>query len=487
MAASASSLLPTPGDIGGPGKETESIQQVDNEGVLVSFRGRLSLCNTDLEVWVLTDHLTHETVRLEGQHFELIEVDDSAAVMEIDDLGIEVRTTDVAELFQNLLFIARTGERFLQKEAASGKVVTVLFENKLAKRVLAFVQFTIGVGIAWVDLTASAFLVPRAGNQRLFFNLFDLYKSLGLTTFSGQASKWVFQSRKSWNSFFEDLGMTSLLVFSSHNNNSDANREARPCYERCLPTPSCSSMGLLALLLRFANFFEERGGLEGPDQRAMARMLLRKFLEKSYMSPTYLEIPLSLENKWKCRWPAPCLALLDNQVSFKLYITKHGRCSLVGLKTSVSAGNKVAKTWYSSIIRWCHVQESVNSIPLCDLLTGIIGRAETSGLLGQLLWHLSINLEKNLGGQEKSSSSDGHVVRFKCTTFEDAIDGSANSLDRLLAQYVFANAEHSIDHPTFSMATYGGNIGALPLQMSFIVFPDGVAALCCPAVLVHRT
>jgi hypothetical protein len=484
MASASSSNARPPDYFADPTQDLKIVAKVEVEGELLSFEGRLHLDRVAAGSWVLTDTLSCDIVTLRGHGFDLVEVDGSAAVIETDEQGIQASIRDVEDIFQNLVFVNPSGERYVQHKNDNGTVVTVSFDNQLAKHREAFVKFNIGVGNASVDLTASAFLRPRTGNQRLFFSLFDIYKILGLTTFSGQPSKWVHQSKKPWMKFFASLGMGALLIQSSHSNISDTARVALPWHERCLPSPACSSMGTLALLLRFVSLAKEKGGLDGVGQRELGRVVLRKLLEECCKSAKTVCIPIVLDVKWQCRWPRPCEALLYGQMSIKMSISEDGRCTLGELRSCALAGNSVAKRWFKHIIKVAGLQESASSIALQDLLAGLVGHESSVSLLGQILWHLSLNLERNLGMQERSSDKGAHVVHFKWTTFDDALDGSAHSLDRKLAQYVVASVEHSLLHPTFSMATDGGNIGALPLQMSFIVFPDGVAALCCPAVLV---
>ena len=91
MAASSSSSKP-PADYfaDAPVVVSKLVAKVDIEGELLSFEGRLHLDNTAARTWVLTDTLSAANVTLKGHGFDLVEVDGSAVVIEIDDEGAEV-------------------------------------------------------------------------------------------------------------------------------------------------------------------------------------------------------------------------------------------------------------------------------------------------------------------------------------------------------------------------------------------------------------
>lgn len=135
---------------------------------------------------------------------------------------------------------------------------------------------TLRVGSCKQPQTFSHYLLrfPRQG-MRHFWDMHAVYKLMGFSSFKGFASRWAYESKDSWQRFFIDLGFEGHCIQSPGGLGAE---EAGVTIHRFLPATSVSTLGFVALLLRWSALPPNRGGLREPDRRAAAAALLAGLL-----------------------------------------------------------------------------------------------------------------------------------------------------------------------------------------------------------------
>ena len=83
-------------------------------------------------------------------------------------------------------------------------------------------------------------------------------------------------------------------------------------------------------------------------------------------------------------------------------------------------------------------------------------------------------------GIGKPGADDPRLI-FKLVELSDASRDFAEQ-EKQVAQYVASGKSMLADKHEISMITDKASVASLPLQVSFITTPDGVAVLCCPQV-----
>ena len=162
---------------------------------------------------------------------------------------------------------------------------------------------------------------------RYYWNLFDLYKALGLCTYSKQPSKWVWDCSERWMKLFFAAGLRPDTFIAS-----TATRGLSHLLfqDRCLPTPATSTTGLLVLLATWSLDSAKRGGLRAQGPRHAASDLLRAFVTLASCAKAW-EISVVFDAEWKPVFPlederAPDMQLpvsTDGDVDLAMFIDQH--------------------------------------------------------------------------------------------------------------------------------------------------------------------
>ena len=118
---------------------------------------------------------------------------------------------------------------------------------------------------------------------------------------TGQKSVWVAKSKPRWERFFIESCGHGLIIQSSHGNVKGG--DALHWRDRCLPTISTSTFGLLLLLERWAFSHKEVGGLQEKRPRQAAKELFSAMLLQ--ITSEHIKFHLELVDSWQCRWPRP--------------------------------------------------------------------------------------------------------------------------------------------------------------------------------------
>lgn len=150
------------------------------------------------------------------------------------------------------------------------------------------------------DIAAVILRLPRHSGSLIYWEAVAIYNILNLSSHQKVPSKWVFKSKKHWQSFFSELGLAEQLLHSSRAIIEDG---ASP---ECafLPYTCVSTAGMLALLARWRLGNPRAGGLRDENARAAATTLLHGMVDGiSDSRECHLDLCLD-STRWEPAWPA---------------------------------------------------------------------------------------------------------------------------------------------------------------------------------------
>ena len=154
---------------------------------------------------------------------------------------------------------------------------------------------------------------------RCFWKAADIYAYLGLRSYKGQPSKWVYETGARENSPLQNLWSELFggrhLVHGSYCHEGCNIRSAMDMHLRCLPHTSRSTMRLCALLLRWSAVEASQGGLNSPDHRYAAGSLLSALLD------CYSEPAGTVHAVGVVLGPCQCKWLVPERVDLHVHIT----------------------------------------------------------------------------------------------------------------------------------------------------------------------
>ena len=141
---------------------------------------------------------------------------------------------------------------------------------------------------------------PRGGS-RMGWVTQDLYEFLGVETFGGEPSKWVWSCLDRWQGHLSKIGIDDSHFIKGMASVTAA--AASTSTSAFLRFTACSTIALLALLYTWSCMTPRRGGLREGVARARASSLLSA-LAKGACSQVF-NIQLILDDAWECMWPRP--------------------------------------------------------------------------------------------------------------------------------------------------------------------------------------
>ncbi len=210
-----------------------------------------------------------------GWVFEMIE--DRGVLLSVDDNGVaSSRLAD--DILKKELFESPSGTLYLKVPGSGSAAIAlsrVISRHRDAKLTIASRETS-----AMADLRLYVFAAARDAGQRVFWDSFGLYKYMLLTGYNKQPSKWVWTVAGRWRTFWSDMGFASQLVCSSHALTSDDTKESTMPEDRCLDTPSISTVGLILLMTRWSSCSKRVGGFESENNRAAALGLLASVIQE---------------------------------------------------------------------------------------------------------------------------------------------------------------------------------------------------------------
>ena len=233
---------------------------------------------------------------------------------------------------------------------------------------------------ASLHLDVYVFGQPRRGKVRCFWSLHDVFMGLSLTSFGGQASNWVYQTRARWRVAFEKVLQSCQLIGSLAAVHGQGNGEYECAFfehfhQRCVGSSAASTPGLLLLLAKFVFSMPQQGGLRVASGKQAATELLR----------TFVDISAPLLSTGRCNfyvmpeccmlWPRPEPA----GTMVCIPISANGLCDLQGIRHLAHGEphpcRALAKQWARSLStaggNWSWTLPMWDVLQLCTTKVGL--------------------------------------------------------------------------------------------------------------------
>ena len=323
-----------------------------------------------------------------------------------------------------------------------------------------------------------ALFVPRGG-CRFFFQAATLYKVLGMVSYKGNSSKWVYESAPAWRKHLEPMGFKDFLL---HSPAGEAVDVALNSVTHFLPWIGVSSVALVALLVRMCHPVTQKGGLVSEVARKLCESQLEGLLKG--LAPSSGEqpwrIPVRWLYTWTSKWPRPeahdvdvhLEVSLDGQVDFEPWIALAQQCS---------AKNNRPRA------RWLRDLEFLGQRCSLVRLLLVCGHADNSArmspLYAQLLRAVASRLEAVL--QERVREKPSSTPRLLQAFFHNPEDGlqTPRDVDVLILRHVGASKQTlERRHLHMTLASDASSVKGLKLTNTALALPSNVACCCPPQV-----
>ena len=444
-------------------------------------KGCIFLDQIGVDTYVCTNIVTHERRQLPpGQWEAIYDPSLDCYVFAGGEDGNEA--IDVEEFMtQTPLKHPDSDEIYIASEGANGQQVKSLQELRSRFRTLD-VELSIMPTNAQLKWSVFVFHRPRPLASRAFWSLISAYKALGLTTYTGQPTMWVYRCQMSWaKTFAQAFGEDQLIVSSTHLTN-DCKREKTSIFDdRCLPATSVSTVGLLWLLYRWSALTPRQGGMTVGARKDAAEAVARSLISSCTDKSTGFDVQVRCSaTSWKCPWPRPYdLASELDRLTFTVSVD--GFVDLSPLRDAANGigGYSVVSVWWGVISSGIG-STSIVKVPLHSLLMVLITSEFTQPMAAQFIHGCAAELERSMG---LAASRDSPVGRIQCSWQDIGNENpSEHVVGKRLVQHVLAARRLSNGHHQFSMMTDKAWIGGLPLQVTVQTLTTGYAIVCGPAV-----
>ena len=144
--------------------------------------------------WQLTSMLTHERTFLDAGEYEFVHGaaggDEFTKLIGLTSRGDEVCTAPIA-LLNRQISVDADGGYLMYSVVVGSRTADTSLESLLAKFKECDTTLIMGALGSEAVIESYAFARPRSGGCRLFWGLFDIYKTMSLTTYTKMPSRWV--------------------------------------------------------------------------------------------------------------------------------------------------------------------------------------------------------------------------------------------------------------------------------------------------------
>jgi hypothetical protein len=441
----------------------------------IPMKERLHLDRIGAFRWVLTDVVTRESKPLpEGDWgFEFDDDPEMAAVVRLSEpsdpqflLVDEFMTTGAAK--------NDDGEIFLRDSSRDSKYYPL--ERLRTTHRVGCVQLRLGAANTAKPFDVFVLKWARACGQRVHWGLKHFYEALGMKSYDGEYSKWVWSSLKPWRKVLERHLPGNHFILSNHANAGCKKQEDLPYSDRMLDQPAISSVALLLLLSRWSRSKPQAGGLIEVACKAAAGEVLDAMLAEASRRCQGKLIEIVFDPVWACTWPRPCdgkgvlreeFQCCDGGVDF-------GR--LLGLDGDLAA-NVTARQWSKAIFVAGDVGEGRGLLSFSALLDRVVPVRQLEAFTAQILFALASHLEMSLGESLKLGEK---ACLFSFA--ERPISAHSQDLDVRLFNYVSACVNHSLAWNVLGVATDKANPCSGGIVNIVFSYPDNKLAIACPQV-----
>ena len=318
---------------------------------------------------------------------------------------------------------------------------------------------------------------PRCGS-RMLWSCHEFYKHIGLQSYKGQASKWVYESLEAWTGLLREAGLKDTFVRGCANLSP---AEALASTEHFLPTTGMTSAAVLVLLCRWCAASVMKGGLRQAPARKQAQRLLTGLVQGACALPWEMEVQLMYD--WRVTWPRPAM---HGEAQMRLKCCRGGRLEVADWRAAYNRGLNFDLVGHNTKVAWYELfAEKVTSdgfVDIEDLLIAprMVSHPKYGSFWNQLVWHLAQRLEVVL---EKSRGKDNCEWPL-CAAGLSVDDGwSARSVDKTCSGLVSASKKVASGHRCIGVACDKVAARGLDLQNAFMVLPSNIAFEMVPQAL----
>lgn len=412
---------------------------------------------------VFTDVITGERVLRPGLWHLEFDADGSGCIAAENSDEVVF----LEDVFSQKLFVTGDGRIVLMSER--GEASDLHLENRRYCEGIA--SFAKDSRRGELQLTAYALCRHRAG-FRVWWSLTSAYKTLGLKSFKGFPSKWVYESMGSWVAAMGQISLEGHMMLSTGGLSIEDSLKSP---DRFLPSGSASSLGLLWLMTRCALLPCRLGGLRDDEDRAAARRLLKALLLACPREGEVWKVRVAFDDEWQNKWPRPTF---DSAMCVDLEVNANGELDVCAWREQVEAAvvdrGHPLRSWWQGISQ---AIPSSGIVPLENLLDQALRKKQLAPLARQLLWSVGLRLDAQVLADDAANESLGWVAAS-----QEGLRGRSREVDLQLARYL-ASSQNMFKAPAFlSLATDKASVKGLSLVNTVMVDSNNRAALLPPQV-----
>ena len=320
---------------------------------------------------------------------------------------------------------------------------------------------------------------PQDGKTRYLWSANHLYTVLGLTTYSGSPSKFVYSQGGQWHKQMQESFGGRHFFWSAHATVPAS--LARDPVERYLQQPCLSTIGLLDRLLVWAFANPNKGGKRGKNKIGSSKSKCEEVLVGLLRSAGLVQpwlVPLSFDDHWQIEWPK----WDGSQKAVTLAVDDRCRIDLHTLFSLPQAFQ--TRMWFllRDALLSSGLLEYGRFIDLADLLHTVQAGDELLPIYRQLLWLTSLHIEDILSSIGTEGRISPHAVA--CVQLDLlSVLKDPRRLDHQLLRHMLAAHAMTDGQISFSICGDKGNILGQSLNNGALALPCNMATLLPPQVV----
>lgn len=292
-----------------------------------------------------------------------------------------------------------------------------------------------------------------------------LYPMLQLKCYSGEASKWVYESMASWLKLTGDYGMRDQAMRSIQGLGVDP---AMSDTMRFLARPAMSLKALICLLWRWSGSPPQLGGFRADVSKGLALSLARRLLEGICGADTGVpfDIPVSFDARWECNFPRP--SKLSDGIVF--IVDSAGRMDVSAWRDELDAGEVSPR---HTKVKWWKVCADCGGdggkVPLADMLQHkSFAQKAFFPFFGQLLYAIADRGERVLSVSTHGQGS-GAILRAEAATLSP---NDPRQVDRDLLRHVAVVQQATSGQLNISITSDKASVRGVSLLEAMVLIPQ---------------
>ena len=421
----------------------------------------------------VTDTVSLESCVVEGLNWSVLYVDNGRGGIFNDDTH---ESHTFQDLFKMRVWEAADGEVFVGE--ADSTTPPQSLDVQGVRFAVGKSTIKLGFGTSTADIVVYVFSHPRAHGLKCYWDMIQVYKTLGLTTFSNIPSKWTNDSLEAWLRFLDGVGLSDSACRSTSSQHE--NTEWR---SRCLPSTSVSTAAFFALLTKWGLLARARGGFEEGSCKQVAGTIATTLLRELCVDSAFT-IRVHITEKMYSTWPRPA-PFHGGNMYFDLVISKELVVDLSGLRAIfVNRDDKAASMFAKQLIASFSLGRLENMVSWSRFVAKAFLCNALKPLASQVLVAIASSLEQRL---VKLAKVDCDVVSGDLAfswVNKDALLQYGYQQGEKIAKYVLSCQDASRGQRSYTLAVDEHSGCGMPLMNGVAVWPNGTAILLVPQALL---